>query len=144
MATTQTAEIASKLYAAEPTIVLGPSLSDSKFFPIIRDKKEIFPELNYINRLQYQMLFKLGYEPFAFFYNTITHLQLLTAQYLTYNGNSPSPSHLCSYDSDNCQTYLWSGWSWRKVLFSQIICCPIWSGIMILETFMEIQISYKM
>ena len=34
MATTHTAEMASKLYAAEPTMVLGPSGSDSKPLPI--------------------------------------------------------------------------------------------------------------
>ena len=33
MATIQTAEIASRLKAADPTIVLGPRASDSKLFP---------------------------------------------------------------------------------------------------------------
>lgn len=34
MATTHTAEMASRLYAAEPTMVLGPSGSDWNPFPI--------------------------------------------------------------------------------------------------------------
>ena len=35
MPETQTAEMASRLKAADPTMVLGPRASDSKLFPII-------------------------------------------------------------------------------------------------------------